>query len=587
MTTYYLNSNIQAGDNSDVQDVNVGDTVVVTIQTAYTPSVSTLVNCTASVVVTNPSSQFSTTVFTVTPTSAGPYSAALYQPYQANTYTLTGTATAGVPTVVETKYILAGSYFSVTGYIADNLPGTVSETLNGPQDNNLNDLYANSTMYSFYSNATELNLYITDVSNNVTNSGWDVVKIGGTGFSRASATYTQDYATGRDNWRWVVPSNPFTNGVSYEILFEDTSGGSTPVPPVTDFINHLFWHRNIRVKSIAHMNTSNTLAWTTEATTSSSNSTMISQIANSTKSMVTTNCTVTGGTNDGVTKTITPTGVGPYKVVLKYVHDTSAADTGKDMTGVIKEFVISGTVLDPADTLGVKFATIPEPVQYVIFDGAVWSEYTNAAGTDTENRAIGIDGTNNYALTRYGPSKNIAYQSDHNNRYATFTNVNCTVWSADGTTQNPTNIQSGVAFRIKPTNAGPYSCTGVIITASNLVKTMITTGRADSTESTRTGYGVQIFKENEPLYPRLDTGDKAAFFNSYHTGTLTKGSTTVVSVPGIDLSGGDWGIASSPSSQYWEFTQTTIGSINVTRTTNDPSSTTASGWELRTYRLNA
>tara|TARA_R110000744_G_scaffold309448_1_gene417334 strand:- start:1219 stop:2226 length:1008 start_codon:yes stop_codon:yes gene_type:complete len=334
------------------------------------------------------------------------------------------------------------------------------------------------------------------------------------------------------------------------------------------------------------MTTSNTLAWTTEATTSSSTTGMNTQITNSTKTMVTTNCTVTGGTSDGATKTITPTGIGPYKVVLKYVHATSASDTGKAMTGVIKEFVISGSVRAPADTVGVKFATMPEPVQYVMFDGAAWSQYTNSTYTDTEVRAIGIDGTNNYALTRYGPSESTTFQSDHTNRYATFTNVNCTVWSADGTTQNPTNIQSGVAFRIKPTNAGTYSCTGVITTASNLVKTMITTGRADSTTSVRTGTGLQVFKESEPLYPRLDTGDKAAFFNSYHTGTLTKGSTTVVSVSGIDLSGGDWGISSSPTSQYWKFTQTTTGSINVTRTTNDPSITTSVGWELRTYRLN-
>jgi hypothetical protein len=116
---------------------------------------------------------------------------------------------------------------------------------------------------------------------------------------------------------------------------------------------------------------------------------------------------------------------------------------------------------------------------------------------------------------------------------------------------------------------------------------MITTGRADSTTSIRTGYGVQVFKEQEPLYPRLDTGDKAAFFNSYHTGTLSAGSTTTVSVSGIDLSGGDWGISSSPSDIYWKFTQTTTGSINVTRTSSDPSTSGGAGdWELRTYRLN-
>ena len=94
MTTYNLTSNIRAGNDSDVQDVTVGDTVVVTILTGYTPTVGTLVNCSASVVVSSGSSSSSSTVFTVVPTSAGSYSAILNQAYFNRTYTLTGTASA-------------------------------------------------------------------------------------------------------------------------------------------------------------------------------------------------------------------------------------------------------------------------------------------------------------------------------------------------------------------------------------------------------------------------------------------------------------------------------------------------------------
>jgi hypothetical protein len=127
--------------------------------------------------------------------------------------------------VVDTKYITAGSYYNVVGYVASSLPGTVSETSGGSQDNNLDDLYSGADMYSFYSTSTELNLYITDNSSNVTNSGWDFVKIGTASFNRTDATYTQDSSTGVDNWRWTVTSSPFAANTTYAISFETTSSG--------------------------------------------------------------------------------------------------------------------------------------------------------------------------------------------------------------------------------------------------------------------------------------------------------------------------------------------------------------------------
>ena len=129
--------------------------------------------------------------------------------------------------VVDTKYIQAGSYYSVVGYVSSTLPGTVSETSGGSQDNNLDDLYSGADMYGFYSTSSTLNLYITDNSSNVTNSGWDFVKIGTASFNRTDATYTQDHSTGVDNWRWTVTSNPFVNSTIYAISFETTSSTTT------------------------------------------------------------------------------------------------------------------------------------------------------------------------------------------------------------------------------------------------------------------------------------------------------------------------------------------------------------------------
>tara|TARA_R110000822_G_scaffold100995_1_gene226982 strand:+ start:584 stop:1678 length:1095 start_codon:yes stop_codon:yes gene_type:complete len=92
--TYSLSANIRSTSVTATQNCVAGDNLVTTVLTAYTPNVSTLTNCTASIAVSNGSSASSSTVFTVVPTSAGAYSARLYQPYQAEEYVLSGTANA-------------------------------------------------------------------------------------------------------------------------------------------------------------------------------------------------------------------------------------------------------------------------------------------------------------------------------------------------------------------------------------------------------------------------------------------------------------------------------------------------------------
>ena len=131
--------------------------------------------------------------------------------------------------VLDTKYIAAGQYYNAIGYVSSSTAGTISETSGGAQDNNLTDLYSSSTVQGFYHNGTNLYLYITDVSNNVTNSVWDYVKIGTPSFNRTDAVYTQDSSTGVDRWQWNSVSQPFTSGSNHAITFEtNTTPDTTP-----------------------------------------------------------------------------------------------------------------------------------------------------------------------------------------------------------------------------------------------------------------------------------------------------------------------------------------------------------------------
>lgn len=94
MTTYNLTGNIRSGNDSDVQNVTVGDTIVSVVLTNYGPSVGATTNCAASRTIVNGSSSNSTTTFTVVPSAAGAFSAVLNQGYGSRTYTITGTASA-------------------------------------------------------------------------------------------------------------------------------------------------------------------------------------------------------------------------------------------------------------------------------------------------------------------------------------------------------------------------------------------------------------------------------------------------------------------------------------------------------------
>jgi len=209
--------------------------------------------------------------------------------------------------VVDTKYITAGSYYSVVGYVGSSLPGTVSETSGGSQDDNLDDLYSGADMNSFYSTSTTLNLYITDNSSNVTNSGWDFVKIGTASFNRTDATYTADVISGRDNWRWTVTSNPFTNGSTYAISFETTSSSTT-------------YTLNSNIRSGNDSDVQNvTVGDSIAVTVLTAYTPSVSTLVNCSASAVVTN----GGSSSSSTVfTVVPTSAGSYSAILNQPYQS-------------------------------------------------------------------------------------------------------------------------------------------------------------------------------------------------------------------------------------------------------------------------
>ena len=301
MTTYTLNSNIRSGDDSDVQHVTVGDTVEVTVLSGYTPTVSTLVNCSASRVVTNGSSSYSSTLFTVTPTSGGAYSALLYQPYQANTYTLTGSATGSAGTTIQdTKFLTVGTYFSATGY-GNPYHGNIYETIGGGADTTLTDLYAGSSVRNLYYNTSSntLTLQINDAQSNVVNNVWDYLTIDGNTFTRFEATFTQ--VSAYKTWTWTSVSNPFPS-----------NGNTIPFTFYTGSLTYQF-AVNIRTGTTHQTATKNVVAGDTiitDALTSWAPAVAVNSLApvNCTASVTVTNPGVASNT----VFTVVPTGPGAY-----------------------------------------------------------------------------------------------------------------------------------------------------------------------------------------------------------------------------------------------------------------------------------
>jgi len=129
--------------------------------------------------------------------------------------------------VLETKYVTAGLFYYVNyGYISAFSVGSVSDTSGGSSNTSLTDLYSNSVLIQLTYNSQQdtLNLYINDISSNVTNGVWDFMKIGSTSFNRTDATYTQNASGNSDSWVWTsISTNPLPNGSTNQLTFETTT----------------------------------------------------------------------------------------------------------------------------------------------------------------------------------------------------------------------------------------------------------------------------------------------------------------------------------------------------------------------------
>jgi len=141
-----------------------------------------------------------------------------------SSYSVEFRTTPIVASLIEEKSITAGTYFSVTGYVSSTLPGTISDSPGGTENDSLTDLYPNSTCNSFTINSSTnaLTLVINDVSNNVTNSGWDTVTVGLNIFNRTDATYST--TSTQDTWVWAGASgSTFLNGRTDVIQFRNVT----------------------------------------------------------------------------------------------------------------------------------------------------------------------------------------------------------------------------------------------------------------------------------------------------------------------------------------------------------------------------
>ena len=126
MTTFNLSANTTSSNDSDTQNVQQADTVVVSITASYGLTLQSSSNCSTSIV--GGGGNPTTITLTVSFSNTGSYSVVLYQSFGGRTYTLTGTVSSGgTPTIV------APTISSVTSDNAKspNVTATVNLSANG------------------------------------------------------------------------------------------------------------------------------------------------------------------------------------------------------------------------------------------------------------------------------------------------------------------------------------------------------------------------------------------------------------------------------------------------------------------------
>jgi hypothetical protein len=503
--------------------------------------------------------------------------------------------------LIQSKFIYTSSLFSIVGYMNTMTNSVISDTFAGPLSQSINDVYSSSNLTRLTQSSGTVILQIIGNSTTPPNSGWHTLRVGELELTRTAATYTTNTSAKRGQWKWtnqIVGS--IASGEDYEVAFYDSAAvpssvnyfkrdlievQNTVINSAGDSVVTTNFGRDIQNVTDIHLTTADKVYWFTDVETD--NSTQANQITYSTKTINSINCVVSGGANDEVVKTVTPSGTGFYEARIIYSHSSSAADTGIAYSNIQKMFVLRGTVSSTTETT-VPLATQPDWGRNIT--ASIDSDDINTNASVVIERSLpAIGSSSKYVKVRATLSDDSAHASTLNNRYATFTTSNCTVWNAANTSQNPTDIENGSQFVIRATSTGSYSCSAVFTHpkysgSGNVTKTITLEGRADSTDAVGTGTGLQIFKENETLYPRLDTNDSQAFFHSFYTGNIYENSVVNISVPSLDVGSG-WGIAIFPSFEEITTEQTSVGNIRLTRGSDVYSNPIV--YELRVFRLDS
>ena len=140
-------------------------------------------------------------------------------------------------TTIVTKWVDRGSLSfygnNITGS-ASTAFGTISNSQNGSRDLNIDSLYSGADIISLSHNTVSGGNLTFSLTGTRANSGWATMSIGGTSFSRTSATYST--SNGNTYWTWSLSATPFgsSNGTDKEIIWDD--GGTSVTAPTASSV---------------------------------------------------------------------------------------------------------------------------------------------------------------------------------------------------------------------------------------------------------------------------------------------------------------------------------------------------------------
>lgn len=117
------------------------------------------------------------------------------------------------PTILDTQTVVIGSRNDY-GYISTGFKSTGTTT--GSISDGSSNVYSGANINDLYHQTTTNKLYFV-LAGVRANSGWTTMKINGTSFTRASATYS---ATSTTTWYWSLSSQPFGSSGTATVTWE-------------------------------------------------------------------------------------------------------------------------------------------------------------------------------------------------------------------------------------------------------------------------------------------------------------------------------------------------------------------------------